>query len=189
MVAADALHTEANKLQVCHKALNLLILMAGVFFSLSLSAVSHFFFFFFGCCEWLGLGPRLPGRLSDRAILIYLSTSVVPFSSILHKSNLQSFSTLHLSFLSSLSTRCTGLSYMAPFGTATTDLACVFGGYRSQLYHTCAYTKAHLRCLAITVFHVTWIYSMCLYILPTVAQTLIKFYILASLTASFRNIK
>lgn len=56
MVAADALHTEANKLQVCHKALNLLILMAGVFSSLSLSAVSPFFFFFLAAVSDWGWG-------------------------------------------------------------------------------------------------------------------------------------
>ena len=52
------------------KPLNLLILMAEVFFSLSVC----FFFFLFSWMLWAGLGPRLPGRLSDRAI--YLSTSV-----------------------------------------------------------------------------------------------------------------
>lgn len=48
--------------------LNLLILMAEVFFSLC------FFSFLFSWLLWVGLGPRLPGRHSDEAI--YLSTSV-----------------------------------------------------------------------------------------------------------------
>lgn len=52
------------------KPLNLLILMAEVFFLLSVC----FFSFLFSWMLWAGLGPRLPGRLSDRAI--YLSTSV-----------------------------------------------------------------------------------------------------------------
>lgn len=50
--------------------LNLLILMAEVFFSLSVC----FFSFLFSWLLRVGLGPRLPGRHSDGAI--YLSTSV-----------------------------------------------------------------------------------------------------------------